>query len=86
MAKTKKQKNVIARFFIRSWAILKAIYNAKDRIFYMVVAVAELGAVALLVIIKGDTAPIIARTIAVPIAMDFFNRVIVVGKAFAKAQ
>ena len=87
MKKTKtKKQNVIIRFFKRAWAILKAIYNARDKIFYAVVGLAEVLACIVLALVEGETRSKVAIAIALPLGMDFFNRAFTIFKTFAKAE
>ncbi len=69
--KTKKERNT------------KAIVA---KVFYVAVAISELGAVLMASIVKGETAGLVAKVIVVPIAMDFFCRVYVITKPFFKTE
>jgi hypothetical protein len=62
----------------------KNIKQVSAKIFYLAVAMSELGAVIMLSLVKGETAGTIARVIAVPLAMDFFIRVATITKPFFK--
>ena len=86
MSKTKKKKNIVTRFVKKTWSILKAIHKARAKIFYIVVGLAELGAVGTLAIVKGDTAPAIAKVTAVPLLVDFFIRLATIAKPFLKSE
>lgn len=62
----------------------KNIKQVSAKIFYLVVTISELGAVIMLSLVKGETAGTIARVIAVPLAMDFFTRVLCIVKPYFK--
>lgn len=75
MAKTKKTK--------RQKKNIKPIV-AKG--FFLSVTVAELGAVIALAIVQGETAGMVARIIAVPLAMDFLIRACKIVQPFFKSE
>lgn len=54
--------------------------------FYVSVTGAELGAVIALALIEGDTKSVLARIVAVPLAMDFSIRVMAIVKPFFKSE
>jgi len=75
MAKTKKQKRQ-----------KKNIKPVIAKIFYLAVAISELGAVITLALVQGETQSVVAKSIAVPLAMDFLIRASNITRPFLKGE
>ena len=54
--------------------------------FYVLVAVAELGAVLFLAMVDGDTTSTVARIVATPLGVDAIIRVVSIVRPFFKVK
>lgn len=80
--KTKKQSD----FTEQEREVGRKLNQIMTKLFYLSVTVAQLGAVGTLALVQGETAGMVAKIIAVPLAMDFFIRVSVITKPFFKSE